>query len=494
MFRQLSLLTMMMPAMTFALDSEYFSGDATAYTLGQVSAGNCNFMYDPGVGHNYAALNNEQWDSTLNCGRCAQVSCDDSRCSNKNSIIVYIVDRCPECAKGSLDLSPTVFKQLTGSDPSRYTIKWKFVPCPVSGNINYCTKSGSSSSWLAVQPTNHATGVASMKIANQEVTMVDSCYFFLLNGGTNVDISAVDIEITSVAGETITETLSLTSDSCTVGTTNFKESTTQTSTIQMPPTIQPTPIPAPAPTVPTTAAPTVPTTAAPTMPTTAAPTVPTDTAPTVPTAAAPTVPTDTAPTVNTAAAPTVNTATSTTSSYTFTKGGSSQYQSQTQEQQEQQEQTEQQEQPEQQEQSEVTNFASLNANSNSDSGLKYKSGSVIAANESGSKVRIRQTSEIGVKEMSTAQQEERLESSEQPAASDIEHVNTKAKSKLSGTSTVVVGFIVLAVVCGIAFATVVSVVKKKKLDDKRMDRDMAMMRSFDTFSSPVRFDATIAKI
>ncbi|KAG1705411.1 hypothetical protein DVH05_004340 [Phytophthora capsici] len=152
MFRQLSVLATVIPVMTLAGGDSYFTGDATSYTLGQVSAGNCNFMYDPGVGDNYAALSSEQWDSTLNCGRCAEVSCADSRCSDTTSTqIVYFVDRCPECKEGDLDLSPTVFKTLTGSDPSRYSIKWKFVDCPVSGNIQYCTKSGSSSSWLALK-------------------------------------------------------------------------------------------------------------------------------------------------------------------------------------------------------------------------------------------------------------------------------------------------------------------------------------------------------
>eukprot|EP00644_Phytophthora_capsici_P002701 jgi/Phyca11/105991/e_gw1.11.255.1 len=221
MFRQLSVLATGIP-MALAGGDSYFTGDATSYTLGQVSAGNCNFMYDPGVGDNYAALSSEQWDSTLNCGRCAEVSCADSRCSDTTSTqTVYFVDKCPECKEGDLDLSPTVFKTLTGSDPSRYSIKWKFVDCPVSGNIQYCTKSGSSSSWLAVQPANFANGVASVQIANQDVTMVDSCYYFLLNGGSNVDISAVDIQLTSISGETITETLSLTSDKCTEGTSNF---------------------------------------------------------------------------------------------------------------------------------------------------------------------------------------------------------------------------------------------------------------------------------
>ncbi|EGZ14542.1 hypothetical protein PHYSODRAFT_508222 [Phytophthora sojae] len=370
MFRQIALLSVALPAMALAGGDTYFAGEGTSYTLGQVSAGNCNFMYDPGVGDYYAALNSEQWDSTLNCGRCAEVSCADSRCSDTSSTVtVFIVDKCPECSQGDLDLSPTVFKQLTGSDPSRYSIRWKFVDCPVSGNVQYCTKSGSSSSWLAVQPANFANGVASMKIANQDVTMVDSCYYFLLNGGSNVDMSAVDIELTSISGETITETLSLTADKCTDGTAS---------------------------------------------------------------------------------------------------------QSQTQQ------------------QSDVNSFDTLKSGSLG----SYTAGKVTAANESSSGVSILQSSAAGVEKTPTSQEENgESDSTAQKAGSDdTKQANTKTEATSGGTSPVIVALVVLAVVGGIVLAAVAYVTKKKKLDDKRIDRDEAAIRSFDTFSSPVRINSTIAQI
>ncbi|KAL3659867.1 hypothetical protein V7S43_015169 [Phytophthora oleae] len=402
--------------MALAGGDTYYTGDGTSYTLGQVSAGNCNFMYDPGVGDNYAALNSEQWDSTLNCGRCAEVSCADSRCSDTTSTqTVYIVDRCPECSKGDLDLSPTVFKALTGSDPSRYSIKWKFVDCPVSGNIQYCTKSGSSSSWLAVQPANFANGVASVKIADQDVTMVDSCYYFLLNGGSNVDISAVDIQLTSVSGETITDTLSLTADVCTEGTSNFGRSTTQQSSTSQ--TSQSS----------TSESTQTPSTSAPTE------------APTATTA------TPTAPVVSTGSSAT---------------------------------------------QSEVsTYFNTLNSGSSSN-GTSYQAGKVTAADESGSGVAILQASEAGVEKTSSTQPDD----ASQTNSDDTEQVTTKSEDSSSGTSPVFIALAVLAVVGGIALAAFAYRVKKKNADDKNIDRNEAMNRSFGTFSSPVRINETIAKI
>lgn len=437
-----TLLVAAVPAVALAgSSSSYFTGDGTSYTLGQTSAGNCNFMYDPGVGDYYAALNNDQWDDTLNCGRCAEVSCDDSRCSDTTSTVtVWIVDRCPECVEGDLDLSPTVFKQLTGSDPSRYTIKWKFVDCPVSGGIEYCAKSGSSSSWLAVQPANMAQGVASMKIANQDVTMVDSCYYFLLNGGSNVDMSAVDIELTSVSGETVTETVSLTADSCTQGSSNFaggsSSQTSQTSqssqtsqTSQSSQTSQTTQSTTP-------------------TPTTATPST--------------TAPATTAPAATTAA-PTATTATpSTGSSSTAQKSGLS--------------------------------FGTLNSTSSSASSDSALPGKVEAADESSSGVSILQSSEAGVEKTKSTTTDDESDSTSQTAGSDTQQATTKTESSSSGTSPVIIALVVCAVVGGIALGVVAFVAKKKKLDDKRIDRDEAMARSFDTFSSPVRIQSTIAQI
>ncbi|KAG2817858.1 hypothetical protein PC129_g10701 [Phytophthora cactorum] len=239
---------------------EYFTGDATAYTLGQTSAGNCNMMSALDFATtDYAALNNEQWDGLQNCGRCAEVSCADDRCADQStSVVVQILDRCPECKQGDLDLSPSVFKTLTGSHPSRYTIKWKFVDCPVSGNVNYCLKGGSNNYWMGVQPTNCATGVKSLKINGQDTTMLGSAYYYLLDGASQVqtDLTSLTISLTDVNGNSIEDTVSLTADSCTEGANQFPSggSTSQSSpTQQSPPT---TTSPKPTTATPTTAPPT----------------------------------------------------------------------------------------------------------------------------------------------------------------------------------------------------------------------------------------------
>ncbi|TYZ66479.1 hypothetical protein PybrP1_004177 [[Pythium] brassicae (nom. inval.)] len=178
-----------------------FRGEGTTYTLGEVGAGNCNMMAaNSNAATNYAALNDVQWDGLKNCGRCARVWCDDDRCADRaTSVDVQILDRCPECKHGDLDLSPSVFKTLTHSSPSRYKIKWQFVDCAVRGNVKYCLKSGSNGFWTAIQPTNVLSGVSKMQINGKPTTMVDSAYYYLLNGNsqTQTDLSKVKVTLTS---------------------------------------------------------------------------------------------------------------------------------------------------------------------------------------------------------------------------------------------------------------------------------------------------------
>lgn len=241
-----------------AVQSEgFFRGDGTVYTLSDPQHGNCNFMaYPNAAATKYAALNSQQWDATKNCGRCAEVTCTDSRCAGatKASEVVHIVDQCPECAAGDLDLSPTVFRAITGFESDRLQIKWQFVDCPVvTSKITYCLKKGSNEFWAAIQPTNFVAGVASVKVNGQTTTMVDSAYYFLLDGKstTKVDLSKVTITVFGLNGEVIEDTVSFASSDCVEGGKQFtpgKGGQAQQSPgpiVTSTPTVTPSPAPAP---------------------------------------------------------------------------------------------------------------------------------------------------------------------------------------------------------------------------------------------------------
>jgi len=288
--------------------STTYEGYGTVYTLSTPSSGNCNFMSWPqDAATKYAALNVDQWDETMNCGRCAEVSCTDASCSGQSSEVVYIMDQCPGCEYGDLDLSPDVFESITDQSYTRLSIEWKFVDCPISSNMQYCLKTGSSEFWVAVQPANFVSGVQSMTINGQETTVIDSAYYFLVDGsGESVaDLSSVSISMTGVNGEVIEETLSLTADECTDGSSQFSASSddSQTSTTSTSTSTQ-------------TAMTSAPTTAA---PTTEAPTQ----APTAAAAPASTLPASTAPPATTTPDAPTTSSSSASGSSSFVRGSSS---------------------------------------------------------------------------------------------------------------------------------------------------------------------------
>ncbi|KAJ8575034.1 hypothetical protein ON010_g4180 [Phytophthora cinnamomi] len=260
--------TLAVTSAEYGTSSEYFTGDGTSYTLSDTTNGNCNMMSSLSFATtDYAALNNEQWDGLQNCGRCAEVTCDDKRCTDTTTpVVVQILDRCPECKHGDLDLSPSVFKTLTGSDPSRYTIKWKFVDCPVTGNVNYCLKGGSNNFWTAIQPTNVATGIKSLQINGKATKMLDGAYYYLLDGAgkSSTDLSKVTVSLMDINGASMKDTLNLSAGKCTKGTEQFASTSSSPSTTSVPatntsaPTSRPTTNPARTPTtttVPPTAGP-----------------------------------------------------------------------------------------------------------------------------------------------------------------------------------------------------------------------------------------------
>ena len=88
------------------------------------------------------------FDSKSHCGECAQITGQ-----NGKQVIATIIDECPyggdgnnsACANnpnGHLDLSVDVFNQLGYSVGNPTGTNWKFVPCPVTGNIIARVKPG----------------------------------------------------------------------------------------------------------------------------------------------------------------------------------------------------------------------------------------------------------------------------------------------------------------------------------------------------------------
>lgn len=176
------------------------SGEATYYAA--TGAGACLFDASPSD-LMVAAINAPDWEGSAWCGACARVD------GPMGTITVRIVDLCPECRSGDLDLSPEAFARIAPLEHGRVGIDWTFVSCDVSGTVGYRYKDGTNPWWTAVQVLNHALPIASLEWSSDgssfnPATRQDYNYFLDAAGFGE---SPVTVRITAIDGQTLTDTL-----------------------------------------------------------------------------------------------------------------------------------------------------------------------------------------------------------------------------------------------------------------------------------------------
>jgi expansin (peptidoglycan-binding protein) len=157
------------------------SGEATHYELAAGGMGNCSYPSPP-AGQLYVALPPPEYGGSAACGSYLQVSGPDG------SVTVEVVDQCPECQAGHIDLSEQAFARIAplsaGLVPVTYhTIADPPLPAPLSMLV----KSGSSSYWLALLPINNgnprATGAVSQDSGGWQELSRTTYGYWLASGG-----------------------------------------------------------------------------------------------------------------------------------------------------------------------------------------------------------------------------------------------------------------------------------------------------------------------
>lgn len=176
------------------------SGEATYYAA--TGEGACSF--DASADDlMVAALNAPDWQGSAWCGACVRAS------GPRGEVNVRIVDLCPECAAGDLDLSPQAFDEIAERELGRVPISWTFVSCPTRGNVRYRFKDGANPYWTAVQVNNHALPIKSMewsKDARSWITMQRQDYNYFLDDGGFGD-GPSHVRITSTDGQQLVDDL-----------------------------------------------------------------------------------------------------------------------------------------------------------------------------------------------------------------------------------------------------------------------------------------------
>lgn len=181
-------------------------GEATYYAA--TGAGNCGFDATPG-NLDVAAMNHVEYANSAVCGACVHVV------GPKGDVTVRIVDQCPECAKGALDLSQSAFAKIANVSAGRVPITWEVVACNVTGPIQYHFKDGSSQYWTAIQIRNHRVPVTKVEVKKSggawtDVARVDYNYFVVTGG---VGPGAFGLRVTGQTGTVVEDSIpSVTAD------------------------------------------------------------------------------------------------------------------------------------------------------------------------------------------------------------------------------------------------------------------------------------------
>jgi expansin (peptidoglycan-binding protein) len=175
------------------------SGVATYYNADGTGA--CSFDASPND-LNVAAMNMPQFAGSAVCGECVAVT------GPRGMVTVRIVDLCPGCEAGHLDLSQSAFAQIADLSAGRVPITWTVQSCAVQGPIQYRFKEGSSQYWTAIQVRNSRLPIAKLEWQKAgawlEVPRQTYNYFVQASG---VGTGAVALRVTASDGQELVDTI-----------------------------------------------------------------------------------------------------------------------------------------------------------------------------------------------------------------------------------------------------------------------------------------------
>ncbi|WP_272695958.1 expansin EXLX1 family cellulose-binding protein [Xylella fastidiosa] len=125
----------------------------------------------------------------------------------KGSTTVYVTDLYPTGSSGGLDLSPNAFASIGNMAQGRIPVQWKVVSAPVSGNLIYRVKKGSSGWWAAIQVREHRYPVLKLEICQDGtwLNLPKRNYNYFV--GTRLGNQPLSMRMTDIRGQTLIDTL-----------------------------------------------------------------------------------------------------------------------------------------------------------------------------------------------------------------------------------------------------------------------------------------------
>ncbi len=124
--------------------------------------GNCSYPSPP-AGQLYVALSPSEYGAAAACGSYLQVTGPDG------SVTAEVVDQCPECQAGHIDLSEQAFARIAPLNAGLVPVSYHTVADPpLPAPLSMLVKTGSSAYYLALLPINNGNPLAASPYARAQ--------------------------------------------------------------------------------------------------------------------------------------------------------------------------------------------------------------------------------------------------------------------------------------------------------------------------------------
>jgi expansin (peptidoglycan-binding protein) len=174
------------------------AGTATHYVLS--GTGNCSYPAPPADGL-YVALSPAEYGGAAACGGYVEVSGPDG------SVRAEVIDQCPPCAPGHIDLSEAAFSRIAPLSAGLAAVTYRPVADPpLTAPVALRVKEGSSRYWLALLAMNTGNPLASVQVETtpgrwRDLARVDYDYWIASSGA---GAGPFTVRLTDTAGHQVT--------------------------------------------------------------------------------------------------------------------------------------------------------------------------------------------------------------------------------------------------------------------------------------------------
>ena len=134
------------------------SREATHYELAAGGMGNCSYPSPP-AGQLYVALSPSEYGGSAACGSYLQVTGPDG------SVTAEVVDQCPQCQAGHIDLSEQAFARIAPLSAGLVPVSYRTIADPpLPAPLSMLVKTGSSAYYLALLAINNGNPLAGVAV------------------------------------------------------------------------------------------------------------------------------------------------------------------------------------------------------------------------------------------------------------------------------------------------------------------------------------------